>query len=424
MLFVALAIALVAACGGDDDGGGGGGDADAAPDAADAAPDGPTEIEVTTTVGGAIGPLELLAAQDGDGPWQLLESDNGVYSFETTGRYGLAHVCLFDELAQLHFFYSTAAEETSPARSCPSFAAVPGTTVNVSVDNMTGAAQTRVQVGHLSEFATVEDPDVSMLPLTAARYDVWATVRSDGTAIDSVMVERDVQTSTDAPASVTFDVDADTIATTDFSIAIDGETGDETTEWGAYLWSTRRTLLNLAQPGDSYAGVPASALEDNDVHLLVASAVDADAKTVRVIQTHVLDPGNVTLTLPPVFTEFAVEAVDTTPYVRVAFTFDAWEDASYYEARLSQAEERTLHWEATAGWLGDGASHTWEQPDLSHLGGWTNGWALADNVEVPWYAGAHQSSIDPHLFDEGSSPPPDVAGVDREFVRVLGSTTP
>ncbi|HUS63055.1 MAG TPA: hypothetical protein VMZ28_00885 [Kofleriaceae bacterium] len=420
-LFALLPILLVTACGGDD--GGGGGNPDAAPDTADAAPDGPTEIELTTYVGGSVAPLELVAAQDGDGAWQLLESDNGVYSFETAGRYGLAHVCMIDTAVELHFSYATAAEESSPTRTCPTNLAAEGTTVNVSVSNMAGDTQARVFVGHLSDFATVGDPNVALTPLPAARYDAWATVRADGTTIDSAMVERDVQTSTDGPAAVAFDVDTDTFDTTDFSIEIDGA-GDDTTEWGAYLWSTRRTLVNLAQPAvDTYAGFPASALEDNDVHQVVVQAVNGDSTGFRATWSYAIDPANVTLTLPPAFGDVSVDAVDTTPYVRVAMTWDAWEGATQYHLEIGQEGERTLFWEATDGWLGEAASYTWEQPDLGDLDGWTNGWALADNVEAAWFAGAHRSSIDPHLFDE-PSPPADLDGMTRDLVRTLGSTTP
>jgi hypothetical protein len=288
---------------------------------------------------------------------------------------------------------------------------------------MTCDEQSRDFVAHQSDFATVGDPNESLSQLPAARYDYWATVRADGTTIDSAMVERDVESSTEGPAAVTFDVDTDTFDTTDFSVEIDGAADDDTLEWGAYLWSTRRTLVNLAQPAEyTYAGIPTSALEDNDVHQVVADAVNGESTSLRATWSYSIDPGNVTLALPSAFGDASVEAADTTPYVRFQASLDAWEGATLYELQISQTD-RTLYWEATDGWLGDADSYSWEQPDLGDLDGWTNGWALADNVESTWFAGAHRSSIDPRRFDE-PSPPADLDGVTRDLVRVLGTTTP
>jgi hypothetical protein len=418
-----ILIAFAVGCGGDDDGGGGN------PDADPSAPDGdvvvaPAEIEVTTYLDGAAAPLELVAAQDGDGAWQQLDSDNGLYSFTSaTGRYGVATVCIAGPFVRLSFYYSTAAEQDQVTRSCTTEAPV-FTAIDVAIDNLAGDAQ--ISAGPQFANVTAGEPAATLMTLVEASYDVWAAVRPGATDIESVMVQRDVQTSTEGTPQVTFDVDQDSVATTDFSLAIDGETDSEEVDWGAYLWSTRRTRARLLQAdGASYAGVPTSALEGNDIHEVVAEAIDGDAGTARAIRQLLLDPANVTLTLPPAFGDIEAGAVETMPYVRVDATFDAYPDGVYYELRLFQGGEREVTFEATDGWLGDGASYTWEQPDLGDLDGWTNGWALADNVEVAWFAGAHRSTVDPRLFfEESPSPAPDLDGVTHEFARILGSFTP
>src|SRR5690606_6516302 len=92
------------------------------PDAADPMVDGappPVEVEIFTFRYAVLSPLSFVAVQDGDGPWQLLESHTGHYQFlSQTGRYGIATVCESAGLSTVELVFATAAEQSQSFHHC------------------------------------------------------------------------------------------------------------------------------------------------------------------------------------------------------------------------------------------------------------------------------------------------------------------
>ncbi len=410
-----ILFGALAACGGGDDGS----PAPDAPDAGGSSPDAepaPIEVTMTTYLDGGKAPLPFVALQDGDGPWTVLASDDGDYSFvAATGRYALATVCTHPAYVSLRFFYATAAEQATPERRCST-----GTdgstlaTVNIGVDGLADSTSANVWVDQTAVTATPDDPDVthSVLP---GRHDVWGVVWAD-TTIESVMVARDVDAVADAATGVTLDLDAHAVATSLFSIETTGATESDSVWTSTSLWSHHGTRANLTQGVSGYAGVPASALAGNDTHQITVAASSADQRY-RAAYVHLRDPADVVVELPPVFSPSSVHSAGTTPSVRLAMTFDAYEGAALYGLMASQGEDsptRSVTWEGTAGWLGDLESYSWEQPDLTSLEGWSSAWDFVDDVVVDWEAYAKRSTLDPSLFDR-SQPPANVDGVRYSF---------
>ena len=389
----------------------------------------PTPVVLRTYLGDQLAPLPFVAAQAGDGPWTRIESDDGVYQLASAGdRYAVAHMCKSGNQVALHFLYATATEHPEIARGCPGTGEYGG--VAVDVVGLDGDDQGRVSCASETVAVSLESASASFSGLLPGSYDLFLALQSTGVDIDGLVIERGVEVSADSVAGAAIDREA-VVAPTSFSLAVAGALASETVTSQVVFLTTRGTQgeVALGEAPTGYLGLPPDQVADDELYRVQAAARDDAAGGLRVAWRFFHDAQNLTLPLPSPIEVTSVAAAETEPYVRPAVRIDAGEGA-HYHAVIYQGLDRSVSWNATRGWLGEVGEASWEQPDLSHLDGWDNGWALADNVETSFSVSEMTGDVDPSAmlgrFPESAPFLPSAAGDGSSLTSStsLGEFTP
>lgn len=393
-----LLAMMLAACGGDDDGGGsadgGGPGADSgSTDAGGADAYVPTDVELLTYMDGVLAPLEFVAWQDGDGDWEALDSETGLYEFTpSTGRYSLASMCPgVGEDTSVWYMHATAAEMPRPSRRCGGEDLAGTGAIEVTVSGLGAGDTADAHIKSGTGALTQADPVYSFTALAPGMRDVLLKVDNADDGFDRIALVHDVEVTngntTDVAISATTDADPNSTFTMAGTGALQG---DEEPSHNARLWSKNGVNASVTYDTDSFGGVPASFLEARDVHVVNIVAWDAGEGTQRKVYVFNRQASNVEVPYPPAFALDSVGAASISPYVRIEADFPAHEDAAFYTIVLRQnGVERIVAANITPGWLGGGDNLHWEEPDLSGVDGWDNGWALEDNVVTSVFAAAY-----------------------------------
>lgn len=362
----------------------------------------PDPVVMRTYQGDLQAPLAFVAAQAGDGTWTRVDSEDGVYQFPSDdGRYGVAVVCAEGGQSAVSFLYATTAEYPEITRGCPSDGGQDGqldVQVNTLDDDDIGAVSCLSQAGEV----VIEASSATFVGLLPGTYDLFLTVRSTGADIDGLVVSRGVE----VPAVTTAVLDrASAVTPSPFSLAVAGALEDEEVTSEVLFLTTRGTqaLLVLGYEAAAYAGLPQGEIADDELYLARAFARQEAVGTFRDHWRFFHQGQNLTLSLPPPILASAT-AIETEPYVRVALTVDSSGAALYHAVVYQGLVDRLIGWDATAGWLADLDETAWQQPDLSHLEGWENGWALVDNVETSYVVTEVTGDAPDPLLPFGSYP--------------------
>ena len=366
-----LALGLAAACGGDDGGAGPGQDGG-----------GGGVVEVTTYFGEVPEPVAFAAVQDGDGAWERLESEDGVYSFEVeSGRYGFAHACEPDSLV-ISFFYSTVEEGARANRGCfrqPGDGDENEATVLITVNGL--EADEIAQVSVASSESAVYDgaPMTGLYGVPAGARDVFVTVAPNfNNPVERILVERDIELAAGETLELEVDV-AEAVAATQHTITLEGYEPSPISDVYLETRNGSRPRLGTYREFPVYAGFP-DAIATDMYRVLVDSGSYSTSPT-----THYFTrtPGDLTFTEPPPLTIDDASAATTTPHVRAQLSFDRTDGAAYSFSFRNFRPDRIIEGYLSAGWLGgQPSSFSWEQPDLSGLAGWAESLALIDDQEV------------------------------------------
>ena len=374
-----LVVAALVGCGG---GGDDGGDVPGADGA-----DGDDEmVEVTTYTGDIQAPLVFAAAQDGDGEWRVVESDDGVYSFAAeSGRYGFAYAC---EEGWLRFFYSTVAERTRLSRGCDGPAAT-GVSVRVTVDGLAEGQQVLIGIGQQLSGVDDQSPSVDITDVPVGVHDVVVTTVDES---GRFLIERGVTIGDADPVQLAFDA-ADFVPAASYSISANVES-----PYRLHLQTGAgsRGLLSTDTLANGFRAVPSAHLEPADMHRLHFGSAVTTPRPGRSVYHFFHEPRDLTVTAPPSFILSEASVVATEPHVRAQASFDVRTDSVAYLLRFAPAAPAYFtEVYLSSAWIGGGTTYTWQQPDFSDLQGWNPSWALLDDVEVTVMGTEIIGDIDP-----------------------------
>lgn len=314
-------------------------------------------LDFTVAVEGAI-----VAAQDGDGPWQAVPIVDGVGSFAVTqGHHAFVSQCINIAAEQFDFpLYGRfeVGDPGAPRELCPRGSAV------VSLTGAISSTSASVHVGYREQAARADGTYAVFLP--PSTYDVVA--RDAGRMLirrDVVVVDGQAQTPLDLDLAGGFDL----VASAPLAI-----TGAGTDDVGAFseLHSARETYVYLEGAPASIALVPAARRVPGD--RLVAGVTASDGAVTRVVQ-HLVDDTTVpALALPPA------------PAIAADRDGAAWSgDWDWIGVSLRGTFGRTrLHLGFEGGWFearGQGGAMPWIDADA--LPG--DFWAMPDpGTSVDW----------------------------------------
>lgn len=366
--------------------------------------DEPTRVSFTNmTSAGAVN-TEVVAFQDGDGPWQVVTGENGLYSFSVKGpRFSIASACTVSGggLSDVRLRYSTLTDGTSLVNDggCAELAA-PTVNVGGTVANLPVGAQFRASSGRSTSTTQPWTMPARPGPGTLLAF---AEVSQRPTSIVLQPVNY-------AEASA-FAIDF----ATGFVPAEMAFTPDPTANlqtFASWFRDPQGGVHRIDVPSEatgSYRAIPAN-LVGAGVSWLSASASAAGLE--RTLERAFKTPVAQTLTLPAAYALAASpQVVANAPYPVIEANLPLRAGATYYSLRYRSSESRTsLHrWEltVTAAWAGSstGAELRLRLPDLSAAPGWKAEYALTAGAtwEAAVYAAPPRfipwNSLEPQLVD-------------------------
>ena len=365
---------LLAACG-DDDGAAGPDAADVEP--ADASGEDGALLEIQTYVGTELAPVGFVALQDGDGPWRVLASSDGVYASPiASGRYGGLVACGIDSTTpSLYVFHGTIAERRDWRHRC--VVESPKTRVRVTVDGLTDGEYAGVAISYYDQTVSASSPTALLRWIEPGLRDVVVI----GGDEPRVVVQRDVEVSEAEEAAVTLDLgDSAPLGPREHALSVSGDADAS----ASVLYVTRRgTEVGVGSTSvGGYAAMPAAVAADGDLYWVRAGTDPFDGPQ-RWVWAWLEQPRDVAVELPQPFEDVAVVSAGDAPYLRPSLVADDGA-ADAYEAHFSQPSTgRFVHLFASREGLGGGA---WTMPDLSGVPGWEDAWALRPGHAVEWDA--------------------------------------
>lgn len=371
-------------CSSSDDAGSQKPDAGATIDAA--LPDGgPPAVRLTVLDGAIPTNATWVAYQDGDGPWTVIQGEDGEYVFPNEkDRYAIALVCIETDLTPVVVWRATRAELPALRLPCNP----PGgerVSVSGQVLGVASGDEYAVSAGHGTTIGWEYPDDTYGVGTDPGPTDVMLR-RINGTAVDFVLV-RDL----DLTADISLDLDLasgfDPIPST---VTVTGAAGDDTVLVNAAFLTPNGTQLSeFGKPSPVWSGIPSDQLRPHDLQIVTAEASNYPNYPVRyrVARAYLHEAADRTFAVPPRLNTPTVERIDEEPedgwlrYARLRVTIDREDGVQLYSLHIGDPENQSRDWTdfATAGWL-DQSSDVMETPDLSHLDGWNhdpyNGWGI------------------------------------------------
>ncbi len=388
-----------AGCGGDDDGGGSA-DAGRGGDSGPADAAGPATITVHTYDGPYPSAITLLAYQDGDGAWQLVDGGGGTYSFTVeSGRYTVALVCDLtanNGNTNVRTMRLLTSDATELAFQCPWHERTASFTG--SVTGQVSGDNTGINLGTARVFANFAEPDYTAMvlgghaELLASRYD------SDGILL-RMIIERDFIVSDGGARD--FALGAGGFAPVVNQAEVTGVLEGETTSLDDGFFTHGGEYAYLGYIDEmNWAGVPTSELEPDDIHVESVFAGSFDDDTYRKAFALLHDPADITLALPAPGADPTVTVGDTSPYVQVHFEPARASAHLFYALHFNQTDGPRAEWQdaASSGWLDGG--YPIDTPDLSGLDGWNPDWEIHAGMTLNLTAFSYASDTSvAHLLD-------------------------
>ena len=344
-----------------------------------------------TFTGGPVN-LTFAAAQDGDGPWTVLErSVNRDYSFPVTApTYGIVAVCGDDAFAVITVMQATVAETTSPSFECNA-ALDTLADVNASVAGVPNGENVSLHVANQEHYGPPVTRTIAMLP--TGQWDIFA-LRRQGTATpiiaDRIIRRNDVMLSAGPPLPLAFDFAAEGFATESHTVSVQGVQSGETSDVKTRLRTKPGgTLLELGPFTDgTYLALPASQLRGDDIHAITASAYAADGLAYRQVRRWFVASEDFTAMLPALPSPPIVDVEAPTPYLRVRSSVPSGVAVDRYDLIYDQYRSTTsyMRWNAylTGGYVSSVNATAYTLPDLATLAGFAPSWGLMPGVEILW----------------------------------------
>lgn len=333
----------------------------------------------------------FVAIQDGDGPWQVVTGQNGVYKARVQNkRYGVAVACKGHRQGSSSSTYSgvdvmlTTTDESTALNSYSCYTPAAPKVVTGSVTGETGTDLAEVQVSSFERLQPAETRTFSFHAPTR-RLSVFGITRPVGSSSSSpsrVVRAPDVDTAVTSSVNVDFSQSME-LATQPLTLAT--RPGTVTVSSGVY--SNNDFYVQARGTATSYRVVPASMLNAGDL--------------IRVSATHTTDDlgweiSNLFLAQPaPASIGFGQPLTAAAPSFPAGaqrlpvFSFTAGgatlANVSYdaVASTSTETQERSLHVSLSRGWLGGDRAVSYSFPDLSGIAGWQDSMALHPG-EVSW----------------------------------------
>lgn len=332
-----------------------------------------------------------LAVQDGAvGGWTQVVGVAGSFNFNVTQPTGaVAWVIMDGPRADLSVLYGSLSELLNGGPGCTGTGVLK--TVNGVMANLEPGQTATVSIGGATSNVTTVTPGYPNFSLDGVAdgvTDLFATNWTPGlpATINAFIIRRGLNPPDGSTIPGVLDwTGVDRVTPVQRAITLTNSAGPTTT-LAAYLTAggTVGSLYSLLVAGPSYYGVPASAQQPGDLHLLTVlesgtpSAYRSLTKVFELATDQVLTYGGA----PPAAT-FSWAA--TVPYVRPRTQFTNL--AEY--GRLV-----VLSWANTGGNLNNATVTIWEGyglglpidytlPDFSAVAGWNNAWGLQPGTGAP-----------------------------------------
>ncbi len=345
----------------------------------------PGERRVTLTgrgPGNVPTPLVWVAAQDGDGAFMPLTSEDGVYSFEArTGRYTLAFVCDAGRSPYGEVIYATVDELPKVDVPCRETRDREGQ--HRWTGRWTGIAKNalvQVVFASSSDGASAAIPNAAMdgyeASLRADTYDLAAVARTPGQP-PNVIVMQDLVVGGDGKTDLDFGAGVLTVAR---PIAMAEAPGAAALAMGNTVITPRGGLLDLpsdnndpARPPTSIHAVPPAALPAGATQELWAQLAPS-ATAVQQVQRTFGEPVIAPVVFPPPFSA-TVTAASRSP-LRVRSTFSPYPRVLFYQLIITGTDLNRLAWIVNASAGSRPGRTELELPELANLPGWKSAYEL------------------------------------------------
>ncbi len=418
-------------------------------------------VVVRTYRGRQQAPPDFIAFQDGDGPWQRIETTIAPQYTLTirapNGRYGLAVVFVRPsgpdgmtevEVNIIHATVNELSQINLVSEEAPSANTV---TVSGTIGGLEGAGAV-VYMGN--SYASVFPPsNTYSLQVPPGTYDLIALRFPGGPTPNKGLIQHDVVISGNTTINIDFNSSEAFVPETHNAV-INGVSSGELaggevsfiSHNGTRAWTGGGFEVPPPTIQFPFAAVPTAKQFGNDIHNLSATA--ETGTTTRLIERYFKAPTNLSVTLPSPFGNASVRVAATTPYTRFTASWDAYSGAQAYFAQFGegggidlrqrlvsnpqlsrpkkrsrqaiQAFSRSWFVGLSAGWLGGQTSYT--LPDLSGLSGWNNSWGIPAGSQVPWEVGAVVTNRTIQDFLNAELTPVD--GLEARIAGKRGTVTP
>jgi len=357
--------------------------------------------------------LLFVAAQDGDGPWQKLTGEAGLYTFTTSGRFGLAYVCEEPNAAPFtQVIQATTDDFTSVKRTCPGAPPAPTTMLSGTIAGLSSTQTAAILIGPVNANGNGSSYQIS---LPAGTWN-GIIARTDGTTADRLIVLRDFVV---AGAAMTrnFDFQSEGSDTLIRNVTINNMQMGDTLILNSFLQLDPSPSHLLDAPGNTIAVAPPSLLMCNDTHLINAFITGPNG--LRSVSTYAKAPQDMQFTILDPFT--ASCSVASQSPITLQCGFDPTTRGDSYGMAIGQGGVLPRVFVAlSAGWTGSAAGFTYTTPDLTGLEGWNTNWEFQTGLLTSWFVSVGESTL-PIDFDLPASKP---EGVVNRTALAGGDVTP
>ena len=438
--------------------------------------DGQTEtvaLTVTAAVGGSTtweycsaADLPIwFAVQDGTGAWTRIAPSGTKFEFDVAaGRGGVAYVTttdfptasatrsadeLWGEIAAARPRRSRAVGVAASAASSliprfdlfivygtqPELAGlgleqcVPGKRVNGGVANLALNQFAEITLGSAHDYADALEPTFQLtrvdgcpLDLVASRNIVDPSMVPE--IVDRIIIRRGLNPADNSTLPVLDFTGLEAFAPAVANLTV-GNLGTDK----AYVLSSIVTagaprgatisIISQSSTGPfNYFGVPAANQLAGDLHF-VAAFVFSEGAEFRGTGLYFKDPTDRTSTLGSQLPMPNVEAVSTSPYVRLRATGSLTTAYNRYVRVLFSQPGRSATIEASAAYLSNATTYDLAIPDLTGVAGWVADWGLKRGVQpTVWFVTGFG------FTGTGVSRPAPVEGATFQFAERIGSIMP
>lgn len=319
---------------------------------------------------------------------------------DAQGRYGLAYVCLDDDLSyrysDLNIRLSTLATNSDRTVRCYSSEDEPLYTLSGTVAGL-GPNDVGSVYAFFDEITVDAFNTTYSFELWQDVYDVIATRYSGGaTAPNRIIVQNDVSLETDQTLELDFESEAGFTPDTYTATLTDIPKG-LSPSGSVTLASKNYTLASLGGVSEGttfdFAFLPTERIgSEADIYTYAYGANDTGTSVS--VSRYLLSPGDITLSLPEPLSGTSVSAVQgPTRYRYPTATWNAYPDEevsydlSYFQLPDSGPSPGMAVYLEQA-WLGNATTHSYTVPDLSTVPGWNSAWNLKAGEAIYWYVGA------------------------------------